>query len=375
MKKEYNVKSKITLIVGLTLFISNFLLVALLFYNFRVALMGFDIVIDGRLMPFQFNDHLECNLLIAGIIITVVASIIGTIIVFIFLGPLLRPLKQLSDHMQNSDNLNTLCPIELDTKFKEVINLLDSYNEMNEKLRTIYDNQSNFNSYVAHEFKTPLAAILSKLDIYQKLHNITDDELVVFMKSQIKGINNLMTQLLDFVNLSKVDFNESININMVIEDVVDSIKCSDIYEEKNVSIFYDNEEVDIQNLSTKGSYDLLFQVIYNLCDNAVKYNRDYGRVFVTLKEINEMIYITIKDTGRGIRVKDKEHIFETFYRSERDEQNVSGSGIGLAFSKQVIFHHQGELNLLDSDIGACFQIILKKIEKYSTDDNYSDKKL
>ena len=136
MKRK--IRTRITLIVGLILLISNLLLVSLLLLNFNMALNGFQVPINGELVTYYFSDNMEAYLFLAGVVVAILATVVGTVIIHLVLGKILLPLQKLSEHMQKSDRGNLLSYFESDTKIKEVDILISSFNSMNEKLRNIF---------------------------------------------------------------------------------------------------------------------------------------------------------------------------------------------------------------------------------------------
>ena len=355
MKRK--IRTRITLIVGLILLISNLLLVSLLLLNFNMALNGFQVPINGELVTYYFSDNMEAYLFLAGVVVAILATVVGTVIIHLVLGKILLPLQKLSEHMQKSDRGNLLSYFESDTKIKEVDILISSFNSMNEKLRNIFENQEHFSSSVAHEFRTPLAIILTNLDVYKKQPDMDTDIVINVITEQVKKLSKLVTQILQLVSITRIELKELIPINLIIDEVIEDLEG--YANEKEVSIEFNNSLDEGEDIKTVGSHDLLYQAFFNLVENAIKYNKEKGKVFINVTQDEDNIFINIKDTGKGISKEDREKIFEPFYRGDKDRNSkINGNGIGLAFTKQVLNHHQSSIKLCDSDIGASFEIIM-----------------
>lgn len=367
MKNKPKIRIFITLIVGLILLISNSLLVILLLYNFDVALAGFQIPVNGVMVNYYFDDGLEGKLLVIGIIIAISTTILGTVFTYFIMGKVLNPLQKLSDHMKISEKENLLEKTNIKSNLREIDSLIDSFNFMNEKLLAMFNNQKHFSSFVAHEFRTPLAIIQTNIEVYKKQppEEKDHDKIISLISTQVSNLTMLVTQILNLVAIQRVELKDRVPINILLEEVVDDLE--DYALEKNVTLnltFYDkgNKVTDIP-VDIIGNHNLLYQAFFNLVENGIKYNVENGTVSIILNKFNDDIFIKICDTGCGIPENEKENIFIPFYRCKKTKTcNIQGNGIGLAFSKHVFDHHKCTISLDDKNDGkgTCFLVTMKE---------------
>ena len=363
MKQKPRLRIRLTLCVGAILLISNTLLVLLLLYNFSTALMGFLIPIDGEMVECHFDDGMEAKLLTVGIVIAVVATGMGTLLTYILLGKVLRPLQELSDHMQRVDQENLLSPAGISSNVREVDSLIDSFNSMSAKIQKLFENQRHVSSFVAHEFRTPLAVIQTAIDVYKKQPDQEPDKLISQVSEQIAKLSMLVTQILNLSSIQRIELKERVPICLLLDEAMEDLE--DFAQENQVTLELRapivNWGADEQTLQVIGNHDLLYQAFFNLLENGIKYNRAGGSVTVEIGGGNGKICVRISDTGCGIPAAEREKIYCPFYRCEhKSSRKIQGNGIGLAFAKQVFEHHKGSLSLLESRDGSCFQVCLNE---------------
>lgn len=364
--KKVSVKRQLGFIIGAGMAISNTLLVLLLLYNVFVSMAGFNIEINGEIVNYHFTDGFEEKLLIVGIAIGVVTTIIGVAVTSYFVKRQLRPLKQLSDHMAQVDRENLIDNIQIDTPVKEAEILLESFNNMTRRVREAFDNQKNLASYIAHELRTPLAVIQTKLDVYKKMpdEDKNPDGLVEMMDVQVNKLTNLINRILEFSNIQRIELTELIPIYILVEEVFEDL--DDKAEEKNVTMELENNsnlsDDELMGVEIKGNHELLYQAFYNLIENAIKYNREGGVINVSISVENQRLTVNVKDTGCGIPDTDKDRIFDPFFRCNNQEtMENKGSGIGLALAKKIFEHHKGEICLKEAKgFANCFQVQLNQ---------------
>ena len=356
MKNKYSMRKQMTVFVGLILFISTTILVGLLFYNFYVSLSGFQIEINGEMVDFVFMDGLEKHLLFFGIFIDLSTTSLGMLISYWWLGKILKPLEDLAEHMDRSNSENIIEETDIESSVQEFDSLINSFNGLSKKLKASFDTQKQFSSYVAHEFRTPLAVMQTKLDVYKKSREKDTDNLIENFSNQIQKLSDLVNNILDLSGIQKVELTELVPISLLLDEVVEDLENT--AEQKNVDIIYENDCEDGLD-EVLGNHELLYQAFSNIVENAIKYNREDGKIWIKTYKENENIFIMIQDTGCGIRKEDEMKIFNMFYRCNPAMNTTKGYGIGLPFSKRVFEHHDGTIQLNDCDKGTCFQICLK----------------
>lgn len=363
MKEKPRLRIRLTLFVGLILFVSNTLLVLLLLYNLGAALAGFLIPIDGEMVEFYFADGMEARLLTIGIVIAVAATGLGTLLIYLLLGKVLYPLQALSDHMQRVDQENLLSPVEVTSNVREVDSLISSFNSMSAKLQKIFENQKYFSSFVAHEFRTPLAVAQTTIDVYRKQPEQGPDKLISQISEQISKLSMLVTQILNLASIQRVELKDLVPIGLLLDEVVEDLEG--FAEENQVTLELCTSAMNCgrekQAPQVLGNHDLLYQAFFNLLENGIKYNHAGGCVSVEICSDNGKICVRIADTGCGIPAAEREKIFCPFYRcGQQSARKIQGNGIGLAFSKQVFDHHRGTLSLADTQRGSCFEVHLNE---------------
>ena len=222
-----------------------------------------------------------------------------------------------------------ISPVEIDGKVLGFVLLLfdESYKEANEKMRR------EFAGNVSHELKTPLQTISGYTELLRNQMVSEKDRNEVY--DRIYSETQRMMQLVsDIIRLSRLDDNdltiskETVDLDRMCRDIIENYKGS---IRNGVEIIYNGSETKIY-----GNRELLEMIIYNLCDNAVKYNKDHGKVYVDLYEENDWVYLRVKDTGQGIPEEDIERIFERFYRVDKSRsRQIGGTGLGLSIVKHA----------------------------------------
>ena len=222
-----------------------------------------------------------------------------------------------------------ISPVEIDGKVLGFVLLLfdESYKEANEKMRR------EFAGNVSHELKTPLQTISGYTELLRNQMVSEKDRIEVY--DRIYSETQRMMQLVsDIIRLSRLDDNdltiskEMVDLDRMCRDIIENYKGS---IRNGVEIIYNGSETKIY-----GNREILEMIIYNLCDNAVKYNKDHGKVYVDLYEENDWVYLRVKDTGQGIPEEDIERIFERFYRVDKSRsRQIGGTGLGLSIVKHA----------------------------------------
>ncbi len=371
MKRKPRLRVRLTIYVGSVLLISNTLLVLLLLYNFGSAISGFLVPIDGEMVEFYFQDGMEAKLLAIGIVIAVAATVLGILLTYVLLGKVLRPLQELSDHMQLVNQENLLCPADISSDVWEVDSLIDSFNSMSAKLQKIFEDQKYFSSFVAHEFRTPLAVVQTTIDVYKKQPDQAPDELISKVSEQISKLSMLVTQILNLVSIQRVELKESVPVCLLLAEAVEDLEG---FAEENQVTLELHCRPEEQAPQVIGNHDLLYQAFFNLLENGIKYNHAGGSVAVEVCREQGKVCVRVTDTGCGIPAADRENIFCPFFRCDhKNGRKIQGNGIGLAFSKQVFEHHKGSLSLAEAEVGSCFEVRLNEyIPARRTSDEIAD---
>ena len=268
--------------------------------------------------------------------------------------------KPFSDYIESSINgehiseiieYNDSCyeffgnPVYVDEKVKGAVTVIFDVTEKHhrEVLRR------EFSANVSHELKTPLAAILASAEVIAMEGTPKETDLH-FSKNIIKETNRLITLVNDIIKLSKLDSNsltfvsEKVDLHKVGESVVE--RLSPIAENNNIKLNLIGEKSVVYGVPA-----VLDEIVYNLVDNAIKYNNPNGRVDITIAPIQGKITLIVEDNGIGISEENKDRIFERFYRVDKSHsKDVGGTGLGLSIVKHGVEYHNGKLDL-ESEVG------------------------
>lgn len=242
-------------------------------------------------------------------------------------------------------------PINNDTNKAAVILLMDiTEKHERENLR------KEFSANVSHELKTPLTSIIGYADIIE--NGIAKSEDIPKFAANINTeAQNLLDLIDDIIKLSRLDEKEvslefeSINLKTVSEDVIKSLKTK--ADENNIKIALIGNDLYIN-----GVRNIIYEMVYNLCDNAIKYNKQNGSVTIALKQTDKQALLTITDTGIGIAKEHQQRIFERFYRVDKSHSRLTGgTGLGLAIVKNGAKFHNATIDLESiEDKGTTFTI-------------------
>ncbi|WP_312368589.1 sensor histidine kinase [Lachnoclostridium sp.] len=274
------------------------------------------------------------------LIILFAAISVGGIVAYFIVGRALRPVRLLSRKIKdvNSHNLTEALPMAGPND--EIKELTLSFNSMLSKLENAFSSQQRFNVNVAHELKTPLAVLKLNIDVLNEMQEKTpndyNDTLAIVEQTAMK-MNAMIEALLDTARQENASLDDDVDLKEVVSDVAEDLQP--IAKKKEVEIICNIKPVPI----FKGNEVLLYRAIYNIVENAIKYNQQGGSVSISLREHEHQIELNINDTGNGIATEELQHIFEPLYRIKKEM--TDGYGLGLALTKSAIAIHAGEINV------------------------------
>lgn len=209
-------------------------------------------------------------------------------------------------------------------------------------------NRREFTANVSHELKTPLQGIIGSAELIEN-GMVRQEDLPRFIGHIRKEALRLVTLVSDIIRLSQLDEKaelekENIDLLEIAEQVLESLRV--IAEEKNVTMQISGDATEVF-----GVRKLLYDIVYNLCDNAVKYNRDGGTVELRIHNHEKKAVLTVSDTGIGIPKEHRNRVFERFYRVDKSHSKESGgTGLGLSIVKHAVAYHQGTIHM-QSEVG------------------------
>ena len=297
----------------------------------------------------QNNDFAYSSLLFS---ISVI--VFGTGLTYIISGRALKPVTELSKEIEEIDENNLFVRVEVPESNDEVTRLSVSFNSMIGKLEKAFTSQKNFSANVAHELKTPLAAMIAGIEVLQLDDNPDLDQYKETMNDTLKNaqrLNSLVNDLLKLNSAKGISKSERFEAGKMFENILQELAQN--IRGKEIQI-----ENNVHGILLKGEKDLLYRAFFNLIHNAIKYNKRSGVIKIsTLRDAYNTI-ISICDTGIGISEEQKEKIFEPFYCVDKSRsRELGGSGLGLSIVKSVIEKHGGEIKV-QSEIGLSTTMII-----------------
>lgn len=291
------------------------------------------------------------------LIITAIVTVLGGMVTYFVSGRALKPLREFSDSVEKVQ-LQNLTDSYIDEKgVAEFERLGKAYNKMLGRLSDSFEIQRQFTGNAAHELRTPLAIMQSQLDMYNASEHPGNDaetaETIRMITEQNERLTRLVGTLLDMSELQTVERSDNVELYSLAEEVMTDLEP--LAQEKNVRLLVNGDETYM-----RGSDILLYRMMYNLVENAIKYNKQDGRVEVLLNKRNDHVVIEIKDTGKGISEKDRERIFEPFFRVDKSRsRELGGVGLGLALVYEIVRLHEGTISVSKSDSdGTTFEVIM-----------------
>ena len=297
------------------------------------------------------------------LLITVVVALIGGAVTFFVSGRALKPLKEFSETVEKVQAQNLADYTIEENRIAELDRLRTSYNKMLLRLSESFETQRQFTGNAAHELRTPLALIQAQLDLYHTTEHpestAVAEETIQMVTEQNERLSKLVRTLLDMSELQTVSRNDRIELHSLIEEVLTDLEP--LAQEKKVELIQKSQgagEKADEELFLTGSDILIYRMLYNLVENAIKYNRENGSVTVSaIRKKNEVV-LTVSDTGNGIDEAFREQIFEPFFRVDKSRsRELGGVGLGLAMVREVVRVHDGTIEVYtNKHSGTTFEV-------------------
>ena len=297
------------------------------------------------------------------LLITVVVALIGGAVTFFVSGRALKPLKEFSETVEKVQAQNLADYTIEENRIAELDRLRTSYNKMLLRLSESFETQRQFTGNAAHELRTPLALIQAQLDLYHTTEHpestAVAEETIQMVTEQNERLSKLVRTLLDMSELQTVSRNDRIELHSLIEEVLTDLEP--LAQEKKVELIQKSQGAGAkadEELFLTGSDILIYRMLYNLVENAIKYNREDGSVTVSaIRKKNEVV-LTVSDTGNGIDEAFREQIFEPFFRVDKSRsRELGGVGLGLAMVREVVRVHDGTIEVYtNKHSGTTFEV-------------------
>lgn len=288
--------------------------------------------------------------------ISTLLALLGGVATYFISGRALKPLADFSNKIEEVEAQNMSNFRLEENEVKELNQLSTSYNKMLDRLSSAFEVQRQFTANAAHELRTPLAVMQAELDLYNSIDHPTNDEsakeTIKMVTEQNERLSKMVKTLLDMSELQTVSRDDKILLDALVEEVLADLEP--LAKEKNIKLVDESKEVTMQ-----GSDILIYRLVYNLVENAIKYNKQNGTVTVKVSELNKHIYLSVTDTGNGIPQELRERVFEPFFRLDKSRSRaLGGVGLGLALVHEIVKVHDGSITIKDNpEGGTIFEII------------------
>ena len=283
------------------------------------------------------------------LIITVLLALLGGVVTYFISGHALRPIREFSDKIEEVQAQNLSDSRIEENNVKELNQLGISYNKMLERLSEAFEIQRQFTANAAHELRTPLALMQVQLDLYNSASHPGNDadtlQTIKMVTEQNDKLKRMVKTLLDMSELQTVGRDDKIILDAIVEEVLADLEPLAV--EKNIKLIGKCE-----NTTMIGSDILIYRLVYNLVENAIKYNHPLGQVTVTAYQRNKHVYLSVEDTGSGIPKELRERVFEPFFRVDKSRsRELGGVGLGLAFVREIVRVHDGSICIKSGKTG------------------------
>ena len=292
----------------------------------------------------------------SSLLFSTLLSLLGGVITFFISGHALKPLCDFSKKIEEVQAQNLSNSRIEENNFSELNQLSISYNKMLERLSEAFKLQRQFTANAAHELRTPLAVKQLQIDLYNSSKHPDNDtsaqQTISMITEQTERLGKMVRTLLDMSELQTIARDEEIAISALVEEVLADLEP--LAQEKGINLI---EKCD--NVLLMGSDILIYRLVYNLVENAIKYNFSDGTVTVTATQQNSQLHLTVEDTGNGIPEELKERIFEPFFRLDKSRsRELGGVGLGLALVREIVRVHNGSILVKNNaNSGTTFEVI------------------
>ena len=291
------------------------------------------------------------------LIISAVLALLGGVVTYFISGHALRPIREFSDKIEKVQAQNLADSRIEENQVKELNQLSVSYNRMLERLSDAFEIQRQFTANAAHELRTPLALMQVQLDLYHSNSHPGNDadtvQMIKMVTEQNDRLNKMVKTLLDMSELQTVGRDDEIVLDALVDEVLEDLEP--LAEGKNIRLIG-----KCKDITMVGSDILIYRLVYNLVENAIKYNHSGGQVTVTADRKEKHVYLSVEDTGAGIPEELKERVFEPFFRVDKSRsRELGGVGLGLALVREIVRVHDGSIMVKSNPSGGTiFEVVL-----------------
>lgn len=323
--------------------------------------------VDPKALFPQFEQEIQEtkeSFLLRSVIATTIIILLSSVCTYFLTKKALTPLQKLTSEVSQiqAQNLSTQLPVP--NSKDEIAQLTSSFNEMLARLDNAFSTQKQFSANAAHELRTPLAVLQTNLEVFEKKQKpemIEYRQLFTMIKEQTARLSQLVGTLLDMTNLKSVPRTDQVSL----EELVDEVFCDldPIAEKAGISIHFNDSSNQDLHTDVTGSYVLLYRAVYNLVENAIKYNRPHGSVSVSVKQENGQAMVLVTDTGIGISPENQKKIFDPFFRVDKSRSRaMGGAGLGLALVDSIAKEHRGTVKVLESSSAGSTIVLMLPVD-------------
>ena len=283
------------------------------------------------------------------LIISALLALFGGVATYFISGRTLKPISEFSDKIEEVQAQNLSDSRIEETSVKELNQLRVSYNKMLERLSDAFEIQRQFTANAAHELRTPLALMQVQLDLYNSTCHPGNDadtlQMIKMVTEQNDRLSKMVKTLLDMSELQTVGRDDKIIVDALVDEVLEDLEP--LAQEKNIQLIG-----NCRKITMVGSDILIYRLVYNLVENAVKYNHIGGQVTVTAYRKEKYICLSVEDTGNGIPEELRERVFEPFFRVDKSRsRELGGVGLGLALVHEIVRVHEGSITVKSNPSG------------------------
>ena len=293
------------------------------------------------------------------LVISALLALLGGVTAYFISGHALRPIREFSDQIEAVQAQNLSDSRIEECHVKELNQLGISYNKMLERLSDAFEIQRQFTANAAHELRTPLALMQVQLDLYNAAGHPGNDadtlQTIRMVTEQNDKLNRMVKTLLDMSELQTVGRDDRIIVDAIVEEVLADLEP--LAQEKNIKLVGACEDTTMT-----GSDILIYRLVYNLVENAIKYNHPGGQVTVTSCQKEKQVYLSVEDTGSGIPPELRERVFDPFFRVDKSRsRELGGVGLGLALVREIVKVHDGIITIQPNPAGGTiFEVVFTR---------------
>lgn len=320
--------------------------------------------VDPKALFPQFEQEIQEtkeDFLLRSVIATTIIILLSSVCTYFLTKKTLTPLQKLTSEVSQIQAQNLSTQLAVPNSKDEIAQLTSSFNEMLARLDNAFSTQKQFSANAAHELRTPLAVLQTNLEVFEKKQEpemVEYQQLFTMIKEQTARLSQLVGTLLDMTNLKSVPRTDQVTL----EELVDEVFCDldPVAEKAGISIHFNDSANQDSHTDVTGSYVLLYRAVYNLVENAIKYNRPHGSVSVSVKQENGQAMVLVTDTGIGISPENQKKIFDPFFRVDKSRSRaMGGAGLGLALVDSIAKEHGGTVKVLESsETGSTIALML-----------------